>query len=239
MKFHPSRRARAGALWQGARMNRSVPALPNRPATRAEQRDAARKSAMDAATEIFARHGFEGGSINDIASQSGVSKQNLLYHFASKEALWQACVDRLFAQVDAFMAEAFAPNARSDPPFAQFVEVYFEACCRFPAYVLIPMIEGVNAGWRTDYLAKTYLQRHIIDFNAYVKRMVKVGALPDIDPLHLQNAVAGGAQLYLALAPLWQSTLGVDTRAPEFLKQYADSFLRILHEVPRDNSAQA
>jgi AcrR family transcriptional regulator len=136
------------------------------------------------------------------------------------------------------MAEAFAPNARSDPPFAQFVEVYFEACCRFPAYVLIPMIEGVNAGWRTDYLAKTYLQRHIIDFNAYVKRMVKVGALPDIDPLHLQNAVAGGAQLYLALAPLWQSTLGVDTRAPEFLKQYADSFLRILHEVPRDNSAQ-
>jgi AcrR family transcriptional regulator len=159
MKFHPSRRARAGALWQGARMNRSVPALPNRPATRAEQRDAARKSAMDAATEIFARHGFEGGSINDIASQSGVSKQNLLYHFASKEALWQACVDRLFAQVDAFMAEAFAPNARSDPPFAQFVEVYFEACCRFPAYVLIPMIEGVNAGFRilTRYTCKTPL----------------------------------------------------------------------------------
>jgi len=57
-----------------------------------------RRAAMDgeivaAAEEIFAQHGFQGASVADIAERVGISKQNLLYYFSSKEALYKRVLD--------------------------------------------------------------------------------------------------------------------------------------------------
>ena len=46
-----------------------------------------REAALQAATRRFAAHGFEGTSVQDIAGDVGVTKQALLYHFATKEDL--------------------------------------------------------------------------------------------------------------------------------------------------------
>lgn len=47
------------------------------------------RAILDAATEAFARAGFDSVSIADIATQAGVSKANIFHHFKSKEALHQ------------------------------------------------------------------------------------------------------------------------------------------------------
>ncbi len=41
----------------------------------------------DAALEVFSSHGFRGATVDQIASQAGLSKPNLLYYFPSKEAI--------------------------------------------------------------------------------------------------------------------------------------------------------
>src|SRR6202171_4473024 len=46
-----------------------------------------RRQILAAASELFARNGFEGTSIRDIAAASGVLSGSLYYHFASKEDL--------------------------------------------------------------------------------------------------------------------------------------------------------
>jgi AcrR family transcriptional regulator len=50
-----------------------------------------------AAAELFARHGYEGASLQDIAERVGVTKQTLLYHYPSKEALRLAVLEQVFA----------------------------------------------------------------------------------------------------------------------------------------------
>jgi TetR/AcrR family transcriptional regulator len=50
-----------------------------------------------AATRLFASRGFEGTSLQDIASEVGVTKQTLLYHYASKDALRRAVLDQVLA----------------------------------------------------------------------------------------------------------------------------------------------
>lgn len=53
-----------------------------------------RERILDSATEIFARHGYAGGSLRQIAAQVSVTPGNILLHFGSKEALLMAVLDR-------------------------------------------------------------------------------------------------------------------------------------------------
>ncbi len=54
---------------------------------------------VDSATTLFARKGFYGASIRDIADQQGISKQALLHHFASKEKLYAEVLERIATRV--------------------------------------------------------------------------------------------------------------------------------------------
>ena len=49
-----------------------------------------RRRCIAAATRLFAAHGFDGTAVQDIADELGVSKQAVLHHFVSKEALREA-----------------------------------------------------------------------------------------------------------------------------------------------------
>ena len=44
---------------------------------------------LAAAQACFARHGYTGVSVDDIAASAGMSKQSLLYYFATKESLYR------------------------------------------------------------------------------------------------------------------------------------------------------
>ena len=45
------------------------------------------KKIMDAALDVFSRNGFGGTTIDQIATQAGLSKPNILYYFNSKEEI--------------------------------------------------------------------------------------------------------------------------------------------------------
>ena len=54
-----------------------------------------RKAILDAATEIFLKGGYLGTNMDEIAALSGVSKQTVYKHFASKEALFVEIVSSM------------------------------------------------------------------------------------------------------------------------------------------------
>jgi AcrR family transcriptional regulator len=53
-----------------------------------------RKQLLDIGRRLFAERGFEGTSIEEIASQAGVSKPVVYEHFGGKEGLYAVVVDR-------------------------------------------------------------------------------------------------------------------------------------------------
>src|SRR6516225_7385843 len=67
---------------------------------------------LDAAMRVFRRHGFRRSSIEQAAEEAGLTRQALYHHFASKEALFRAVLERLYA--DALAAEASASKAAED-----------------------------------------------------------------------------------------------------------------------------
>ncbi|MFO6465388.1 TetR family transcriptional regulator C-terminal domain-containing protein [Jannaschia sp. KMU-145] len=50
---------------------------------------------LDAGLDVFAAEGFRGATLDGIASAAGLSKPNLLYYFAGKDAVYTALLDQL------------------------------------------------------------------------------------------------------------------------------------------------
>ena len=63
-----------------------------------------RDTILDAAQRIAAERGAGRITLDEVARESGLSKGGLLYHFASKEALLQAMLERLIARTSAVRA---------------------------------------------------------------------------------------------------------------------------------------
>lgn len=61
--------------------------------TQAERRQLTRRALLDAAARRFARDGYRGASLEDIAADAGLTKGALYYNFAGREALFLALLD--------------------------------------------------------------------------------------------------------------------------------------------------
>jgi AcrR family transcriptional regulator len=74
-------------------------------------REARREAILDAATDVFGRLGFEATRMEDVAKTAGIAKGLLYKHFSSKNALFQALIDR---QTSAYAGELQGALAGSD-----------------------------------------------------------------------------------------------------------------------------
>lgn len=69
-------------------------AAPQRTRTRRdEQRERTRAELLDAASEVFAAHGFNGASVDQVAERAGFTKGAVYSNFSSKEELFVALLD--------------------------------------------------------------------------------------------------------------------------------------------------
>src|SRR6266849_5412590 len=74
-----------------------------------------REQLLDAALIEFGAKGFDGASTRAIAQRVDAHQPQINYHFASKEALWFAAVDHLFALLGAELADVSVPASVDDP----------------------------------------------------------------------------------------------------------------------------
>jgi AcrR family transcriptional regulator len=81
------------------------------PDLRVERGRATRERLIEAARALFGERGYEGTSIDAVLESAGVARGALYHHFATKEALFDAVLDRVVADI----AEAVADAARAAP----------------------------------------------------------------------------------------------------------------------------
>ena len=81
-------------------------------ATQQERRAATRSRLLDAAADLFARHGIEGASVDAIAEAAERTSGALYGHFGSKEGLLTALLDRWLEEMST-VTEAEVVAART------------------------------------------------------------------------------------------------------------------------------
>jgi TetR/AcrR family transcriptional regulator len=122
----------------------------------AKLRDAARSQSaiLKAAERLFAERGFEGTSLGDIGAAAGLSRGTPSYFFGSKERLYVAVLQRVFAERQAATAEAFtavrdwAKKGQGSLAAAlkQAVEGYLAFLLDRPEFVRLLQREALSGG---------------------------------------------------------------------------------------------
>lgn len=64
--------------------------------TQEERSEKSRQMILDAALHLFSHKGYGATSVRDIAEEASLSKGNVYHHFADKEAIFRALLDRYF-----------------------------------------------------------------------------------------------------------------------------------------------
>jgi len=67
---------------------------------------------LDAALDLFSAKGFDGVTVDQIASAARMSKPNLLYYFARKKDIYVTLLDRL---LETWLEPLIALRAEGDP----------------------------------------------------------------------------------------------------------------------------
>ena len=109
---------------------------------------------LEAADAAFARAGFEGARLEDIAGAAGIRRPSLLHHFPTKEELYAAVIQRAFSRLGAALGSALTigPPERN-VPFGEQVDqlvasylAFLEAQPTFAPLVLREVIDGRGPG---------------------------------------------------------------------------------------------
>ena len=99
---------------------------------------------LAAATQRFARYGYDGTSLQDIADDVGMRKPSLLYHFSSKSVLREAVLSDLLGRWQTTLPDVLA-RAQNGPD--RFTALFDEVSGFFeedPARALLVMREVVD-----------------------------------------------------------------------------------------------
>jgi TetR/AcrR family transcriptional regulator len=177
-------------------------------------RDRVEAGIVAAAVRVFADCGYEGTAVAAIADAAGLSKQNLMYYFPTKQALYQRVLDDVLDDWLARM-ECLA-DPEGDP--REVLRAYVKAKLRFsreqPYASRVYAMEVIGGaklyGEQIRNRVVPLLRRDIEVFESWIARR----KIAPVDATHLLFAIWAMTQSYADFAPQMALVLGREELVP-------------------------
>ncbi len=197
-----------------------------RPKARARaERAPAPERILSAALQAFATLGFDGATTRAIAGAAGVPQGLVTYHYASKQALWEAAVDWVFRALATDISATLEALRDVDP--ATRLRAVMKRFVRFsaahPELHRFMVHEGSHDGPRLHWLVDRHL-RPLFEASTGLIR----AAAPTADAAHLHYLMLGAATHSFAVAPEFRRLTQRDPFAPAMVEAQAASIVDLL-----------
>jgi TetR/AcrR family transcriptional regulator len=203
----------------------TTPARVTRPSA-----DSTRDRILGAALDLFSERSFDGATLRDIARRAGVTQPLLHYHYRSKDELWRAAVDLLFAELRDAMAERSHGLRGVDELTAAKLRVreFITFSARNPQLHRIISQESKSDGARMDYLVEQHVRPLYVNTVELFERLTRDGLLPPIPAPHLYYILTGAGPTMFVLGPECQRLSGLDPQSDDVIEEHADAVCMLL-----------
>jgi len=182
--------------------------VSEKPATRRRvlNRDKLEADIIGEALRLFAECGYEGTSIAAIAGRTGLSKQNLMYYFPTKQALYQRALDGVLddwlARMASLAGEDGEDGTAQEP--GDVLRAYIHAKLRFsreqPWASRVYAMEVIGGaqfyGAQIQSRVVPLLRKDIAAF----EKWIAAGKIAPVDATHLLFAIWAMTQSYADFA---------------------------------------
>ena len=194
--------------------------------TKAEQREETMAALLDEGRRQFARHGFAGVHVADVARRAGVTTGALYHHFEGKHGLFRAVLEEVHREVAARIEDATAglePWDQLVTGCAAFLEASTDPRLQRIMLVDGPAVLGWDA-WR-DLDAETSMQL-LEELLTQLSEDGTIRPQPVAPLVHLLSGAMNEAALWLARSKQRETDLAATTAV-------LDGLLDSLREEPR------
>ena len=191
-----------------------------------------RSALLDAAVHEFAASGYDGASTRAIATRAGTHQPQINYHFASKDELWRAAVDHLFARLNQIMEESLAADADASElatreGFATVIRAFVRGAAQLPELNRIMVQEATAGSERLAWIVERHVRPGFDVVIGMWNELRERGEVPPIDDGVLYYSVIGGASLaYVNVAEA--RLLGFDPLDDRFVEAHADALVAMV-----------
>jgi TetR/AcrR family transcriptional regulator len=165
-----------------------------------------RKRILEAAIDVFARKGFDGASIAEIAERSDLPKANVYYYFETKEAIYTTIIDNLIAEWDDALSyldvKRHPANALTD-----YIRAKLALSRKRPAESKMFANEIVHGGRFLSRGNRAHMRGITVEKGKIFEAWAKAGKMDRINPLHLFILLWGATQFYADFSVMVQNML--------------------------------
>ncbi len=170
-----------------------------------------RDKILDVAEALFARRGYAGIGLREVADTSGLSKSSLFHHFRSKEQLYHEVILRVLLRI----RERFEANVvPDDSPRAQlerWLEELIDTLAEHPTaarLLLRSLFEEEDAASPEAEATEALLASIIADAERLIQRGIECGELRRVSTPHTLLTMIGATVFYFASAEMGEQILG-------------------------------
>ena len=203
---------RPRAAVQAARTTRAAPNARSTsgtadapPAGRIRQANEA--GIVRAAEAVFARDGFRGASMAEIAAQAGVAKANVHYYFRTKQQLYRAVLEGMLHD---WLAETDGIREDADPAqaLAAYVRAKMALALARPEASRVFAGEMLRGAPEMQAILRGELRELVARKSAVIEGWIAQGRMAPVDPPHLFFTIWAATQTYADFAPQVCAVLG-------------------------------
>ncbi len=213
-----------------ARRKQETRRRPRRPRA---VRDDIRERLLDAALLEFGAKGFAGASTRAIARRIGAHQPQINYHFESKEVLWCAAVEHLFAELGRTM-EGLAAQARTDDVAglaavcAEMIRRFVRFAARHPELNQIMVHEATAESSRLTWMTERYVKPLYDTVRPLWATLREAGIAAPIDARLFHYVMVGAASMPYVNAPEARILTGIEPTADEWVEVHAEGLVATL-----------
>ena len=177
-----------------------------------------RQSILDAAHALFAERGYSGAHVNDIVARAGTTKPMVYYHFGSKEGLFAAVLEEVYAGMRRIEGALQLADLPPHEAMRRLVHVTFDYHAEYPDWVRLISVANIHEAQHIRGSPTVALRNSaVLDIlRDLLARGAREGVFRGgVDPLRLHLMIASMCFYRVSNRHTWRVIFGRDLDAPD------------------------
>lgn len=167
--------------------------------------EARREQIIRNATELFARHGFRGVTMRQLATKAGISEAMIYHHFPSKEALYDAMLQHKIESSKHLFYPVEAAKSKQDKVVLEtIVGNFLKEHAKDNSFLRMSLYSALDGHQFARKIVRGPMQEFFEFLSSYLADRMENGALKRMGPQLAARLLVGMAHYMTLLKEVYQ-----------------------------------